>query len=147
MLCRFVVLALLVASQSQSTAATKSSKTVVFHATGEFESWYGLTGTVTIETTTGRVLSTNLAVVDAGGDIVAAFTGIGTSTNSAGDVEIALIAGSFIDPTAGIVLVIASTSLKKYTGGSLVPDESYWWWANTSNSNVIDPLVGGSLEP
>jgi hypothetical protein len=147
MLFGIVVLGLLLASQLQATAA-QPSKQVVFHVTGGFESGFGLTGTVTIETTHGTVLWANLAVVDAGNNIVAAFSGTpSTYTNSKGDVEIALVAGTSVNPTGGIVLIISSTSLKKYAGGSLVAYTSYWWWWAAIQFRQTDRLLGGSLEP
>jgi hypothetical protein len=146
MLCGFVALALLLAWQSQATAAKRPSKIVVFHAAGEFESGYGLIGTVTIETNTGRLVSANLAVVDFGNNIVAVFNGYPSYTNSAGDVEIALVTGTFQSPT-GLVLVIPSASLKGYAGGSLVAGESYWSWPSVNQWNQIYHLLDGSLEP
>jgi hypothetical protein len=57
MLYGFVVLALLVASQSQATAAKpqpKKSTPQVFSALGQFDDGYSLSGAVTIDTTTGQ---------------------------------------------------------------------------------------------
>jgi hypothetical protein len=148
----FVVLALLLALQSQAMAKKKPPPPppqldtyVVFYATGTFGSTGSLTGTVTIDTTTGEAVSVDLAV----GGGVAVFNGTpSTSTNSSGNVVISI---GFL---TGIQLVIPSTSLKGYAGGSLVgggpyiADESAWWWpAYSWGDPGRDPLLDGSLEP
>ena len=145
MLSGFVVLALLVSSQSHTTAANKTSngtkKYVVFHATGAFYSGDELAGTITIETTTGKVVSANLAVLDFfGNTVLAAFNGIPETLTGSASTEIFVGAAN----STVIALVIPSASLKGYAGGDLVPGpyESRWWsW------DGIDPLVGGTLEP
>jgi hypothetical protein len=159
MLTGFAVLALLVGSQSQ--AATKKEPPpppdtyVVFRADGQFLSGYGLTGTVTIDTTTGEAVSAALAVVGPRYSEVAVFNGAAsTGTNPAGEVTIVVGSGF----STGIQLVIPSTSLKAYAGGSLVGGESVEgagieyesaWWSPVDSFDVfgIDPLLYGSLEP
>jgi hypothetical protein len=143
-----VVLGLLLGSQLQATAAQKSSKQVVFYATGEFESGDQLRGTVTIDTTHGTVLWADLTVFDLGNNVVATFggtPGVGppfTYTNLAGDLVIEVYGFN----STVIALAIPSTSLKKYAGGSLVAYESYWSWP-TIQFSQRDPLLYGSLEP
>jgi hypothetical protein len=116
----------------------------VFYATGQFYESGELTGTVTIDTTTGKAVSADLAI-PAVGEV---FDGIpSTYTNSEGNVEIS------VGSSTGILLVIPTASLKGYAGGDLVTDgvianESHWWWPVYSFGYVgIDPLVYGSLEP
>jgi hypothetical protein len=137
MLFGFVVLALLLASQSQATAKKKPPPPpdtyVVFNATGTFTTG-PLSGTVTIDTTTGQAVWANLLV---GGLTV--FNGVpSTSTNSAGQV---VISGGFY---TGIALVIPSASLKGYVGGSLV---SGFYGSRLYLEQGIDGLLDGSLEP
>ena len=150
MLCGFAVLTLLLALQSQAIAKKPPPPPppppdtyVVFYATGQFYSGYELSGTVTIDTTTGQAVSADLAVIGAGNSEVAVFNGTpSTYTNSEGDVEIS------VGYSTGIVLVMPTASLKGYAGGGLIADESHWWWPVYSFGYVgIDPLVYGSLEP
>jgi hypothetical protein len=151
MLYGFVALALLVALQSQATAKKKPPPPpdtyVVFYATGQFYESGELTGTVTIDTTTGKAVSADLAI-PAVGEV---FNGTpSTYTNFAGNVEIIVDGNN----GTGIELVIPSASLKGYAGGDLVVDggmvgnETHWWWPVYSFGDLgIDPLGYGSLVP
>ena len=158
MLCGFAVLTLLLALQSQGIAKKTAPPPpppplppppatdtyVVFYATGYFVNGDDeLTGTVTIDTTTGQAVSADLAVVDGFGNEVAVFGGTPMTGRNVrtGRVEIAV--GNEI--SAAIVLVTESMSLQGYAGGSLLPTVSFW--AEGYEYPSINYLYYGSLEP
>lgn len=139
-----IAVALIVVFQSPATASKakpKPSTGTIFYASGQFDDGYALSGTVTIDTTTGEALAADLVI----GDNFAVFKETpATYINAAGDVEIVVEASLY----SGIVLVVPATSLKGYAGGSLVANDSYWFWpVYYFGSYGGSYLLSGSLEP
>jgi hypothetical protein len=135
-----------VALASQATAAP-----VVFEASGSFQDGFKLSGTITIDTATGKVVSSDLLVA---GHLETLFTGTGQhSTSQPGLLTYPSFYG--LDETAELVLWIPLHTLVGYKGGALLDYEN---GIHISSYFSITPegfgapttyyyLIEGSLEP
>jgi hypothetical protein len=147
-----VLLGVSLAMASQATAAP-----VVFKASGEFEDTGAtLSGTLTIDTATGHLLSADLIIIDHSGDVVAGEYVFTTITSPVKSTTIRL-SGHGPKFESGMQLTLPVSTLVGYKGGSiisglapafhgasvweiLVEEEGYGRW-------TVDYLVTGSLEP
>jgi hypothetical protein len=128
----------------QATAAP-----VVFTASGEFENGWELSGTVTIDTATGKVLSADLSVT-AGSVVKYVFDkDVTVHASSRGPFTTIGISDGPIVPSLGIT--IAEKSLVGFKGSSILTyDYGYLSYIVLGEGlNYVDmlPLNFGSLEP
>ena len=132
-----------------SLAAQATAAPVVFEASGEFENGWELSGTVTIDTATGKVLSADLSVT--GFDVNLVFDKVAHVLDSyRGPVTGIGITGGPIVPSLGIT--VPGKSLVGYTGSSILSYqagqyESYLLLGEGTYYVDEIPLVRGSLEP
>jgi len=119
------VLGVLLALASQATAAP-----VVFTVLGEFNngSGYALSGTITIDTATGKVVAVDLAA-KYGGALYATFTSLPYGVNSNTKYGYTTIYWELTNPPlpapgafASLMLVIPASTLVGYAGGPLPAD-------------------------
>jgi|SRR5580704_7538188 hypothetical protein len=140
------LLGVMVALASQATAAP-----VVFEASGEFENGLELTGTVTIDTATGKVLSADLSLVE-GSVVKYVFDGRVSVARSTGPYTRIVIEPGAVQGFAQLWITVPGTSLVGYDGS-----KTLWSYAGEELSGAylpdgtlytyFVPLISGSLEP
>jgi hypothetical protein len=130
-------LAVFLALTSQATAASE-----VFSASGSFEDEHGgqLSGTVTIDTATGKLLSADLVITEVlEGNKQIVFTHL-TAKLSKGETQIEGVNTE----SDGIQLTLRASTLVGFKGGPIQTGTSYWI---TPKARFGYPLNFGSLEP
>ena len=132
-----------------SLAARATAAPVVFEASGEFENGGELSGTITIDTATGKVLSADLSVT--GFDVNLVFDKVAHVLDSyRGPVTGIGINEGPIVPMLGIT--VPGKSLVGYTGSSIVSHQAGQFLSYVllgEGTDYVDeiPLMRGSLEP
>jgi len=122
---------------------------VVFTATGEFENGWELSGTVTIDTATGKVVSADLGVTE-GSVVKYVFAkGVTVHGSSRGPFTTIGISEGPVVPSLGIT--VPGKSLVGYNGSSILTyDYGYLSYIVLGEGlNYVDmiPLDFGTLEP
>jgi hypothetical protein len=122
---------------------------VVFTATGEFENGWELSGTVTIDTATGKVVSADLGVTE-GSVVKYVFAkGVTVHGSSRGPFTTIGISEGPVVPSLGIT--VPGKSLVGYNGSSILTSgfELLSYIEIGEGLNYVDrlPLNFGSLEP
>jgi len=140
-----VLLGVIVALTGSATAAP-----VVFTASGEFEKWGELSGTITIDTATGDVLAADLQVAGLPGVSAVSFTSLPKISHSPGPKEeytIMRFESGYV-----LELTVRASTLVGYAGGPLFCYPGAEEYASclewgTPDGYVFDYLDEGSLEP
>jgi len=128
---------------SLALAGQATAAPVVFEASGEVENGWAMSGTMTIDTATGNVLSADVSVTQ-GSVVKYVFDDAVSVRHSGGWTSIEIGTDSFLPI---LQLTVETSTLVGYKGSLISLKDSYILLSAGSHYLNELPLISGSLEP